>query len=85
MKAAIQLCSSSTASNMLQFFPEKYADDSLYDEFFKITNAFDANLVGCALFDRLVDCSKIIFPIITDDGFCMSFNSMNLKDFTTNE
>lgn len=85
MKAAIQLCSISSAYDILQLFPEKYAAESLFDEFLNISNELDANLVDCVLFDKLVDCSKIMFPIITEGGFCMAFNSLSPQDFYTNE
>lgn len=80
MKVAIQLCSPETF-DILQYFSEKYADEGISSILFNLIHSFDENLVSCIIFNEPIECSKIIVPILTDYGWCMSFNTLNMVDF----
>lgn len=82
---ASQLCDRSISADVLSSFSDKYAEDSVFDTINEIQNSIEDTVVHCRLLEEMVNCSQILSPITSEDGFCLSFNTMHMYDFGTNE
>lgn len=82
---ASQLCDRSISADVLSSFSDKYAEDSVFDTINEIQNSIEDTVVHCRLLEERVNCSQILSPITSEEGFCLSFNTMHMYDFGTNE
>lgn len=82
---ASQLCTNSLTADVLNLFSETYANESIFDTIDDLAPSLGSQLVHCSVFGKWVNCGKILAPILTDDGNCVSFNGLNIHDFARNE
>lgn len=85
MKVAAQLCDESVSNHVLKMFPEKYANETILDIMDDIEYSFDETAIFCRFLNRTMNCSDLLSPITSEDGYCLSFNTMNMFDYGTNE
>lgn len=82
---ASQLCDQSISADVLSSFSDKFAEDSVFDTINEIQNSIEDTVAHCRWLEERVNCSQILSPITSEDGFCLSFNTMHMYDFGTNE
>lgn len=85
MKVAAQLCDASVSDDVLKLFPEKYANEAILDIINGIENSLEYTAVSCRFLNQTINCSDLLSPITSEDGYCLSFNTMNMFDYGTNE
>lgn len=64
-------------------YSDKFANESIYDTIQEIVN-IDESMFVCEWFYRAW-CKKWLKPVLTEDGLCYSFNSLNSHDIYTDE
>lgn len=85
MKVASQICDEWISSDIVTHLSDNFTDNSIYSIITEMAPAFEDTLTFCKLFNKNIDCSKIFFPIFTDEGLCFTFNSMYVKDVVTDQ
>lgn len=72
--------------NLTKLFPELYVNESIYKTMLHNAPNMNETFAYCKLFGVWTNCSEIFFPTISNaEGFCFSFNTLNLPEFLTDE
>lgn len=67
-------------------YKENFSNDSIYATIQEIALPVSNSTWSCKWQEEiLVDCSAYYVPILTEEGVCFSFNSLNSKEIYTNE
>lgn len=83
MKAANQLCEKFSA-DIRNSFHETYANESIFDVIHDVASSYENQPFYCYLFGKSMNCDEILSPILTEDGNCLAFNSLNVDDVSRN-
>lgn len=51
--------------------------DELYDLIYDMAPTFEDTIKICWWLGKLVNCSDIVFPVMTEEGICFTYNSLN--------
>lgn len=60
-------------------------DADLIQELKQMSIKMKDSLDGCRFRDKNKNCSSVFRPILTEDGFCFTFNSLNSQDIYSGE
>lgn len=71
--------------DVVQWFDEKYANDSIYDIIQEIAPNLEDSMFACKWQDRFVPCSQLVVPILTENGLCFTFNAINSHEIYSDE
>lgn len=85
IKVISQLCDEWVATDLFDFFPDNYSDSSILNTIIDVMPRFEDTMMFCKLFDKWSKCDKYLFPIITEEGLCFTFNAVNINETVTNE
>lgn len=84
MKVVAPLCEMPPTRKLSERL-DSYADGSIYDTMIALEPEFNETFILCKLFDKWIDCSKIMDRTLTEKGFCHSFNTISLQEFFTDQ
>lgn len=85
MKVACQLCDERLSRDVFELFTDKFADDDILEEIYKLAPNFQDITEFCRFADFTSDCDRFFSPVITDEGLCYTFNGMNINETFTNQ
>lgn len=80
-----QLCDFTAYENISKLFRELYVPEYMYFTMLNVAPQMNDTFAFCKLFDQWVNCEEIFFPVVTDAGFCYSFNTLRLPEYLTDE
>lgn len=85
MKVIYQVCEYGRSSSLLNLFSDDFASDSIMDTMVDIEPNVNETFVYCRLFDKLIECNDIFFRVLSDTGYCYTFNSVRLPEHLTDQ
>lgn len=86
MKVASQICDGIIAKDIWHYFSDdNYSDQSILEIIKFMAPNFDDSMVFCSFSDEYTDCRPFFTPIITEEGLCYAFNTLNMQEIVTNE
>lgn len=85
MNAIGQFCADGIAAKVLEQLPDEYLDDSILSTLVDVSPLFHETFISCKLFGKYKNCSDWLFPTLTEDGLCYTFNSINQFEKFTNQ
>lgn len=85
IKVAALTCSIHFSKDILKFVPVNYSESSILKTIFDMAPTFSETMFLCSLFDIRSNCTPWFFPTVTEDGVCYVFNTLNLKELSTQE
>lgn len=74
---------------LTQFYPKAaptmhlkglYIDESMYDILLDMARTMANSTMFNCTFGTIDDCAHLFHPIITDEGVCFTFNTLNSND-----
>lgn len=87
MDALTQICDNLPESfdvenrNDLQHF----INESIYDVIRDMAPNFEETVQICWWQSKIENCSKFVFPVMTEEGICFTFNSLNSREIYTDQ
>lgn len=85
MKIINQICDEGRQAHVFDFFPDDYSDPNILSIISSVAPKFEDTMVFCKLYDKWTSCDQFLFPTITEEGLCYTFNALSLKELATNE
>lgn len=85
MKIVNQICDEGRQALVFDFFPDKYSDPNILSIISSVAPKLEETMVLCKLYDKWTPCDQFLFPTITEEGICYTFNGLSLEEMTTNE
>lgn len=80
MNFAVQLCELPQDEIIEKLHPNRYLNDSWYQTLEYLKPDFEETIVQCKIFNKLENCTDVMVPILSEKGFCYSFNTFRLQD-----
>lgn len=84
MKMVCLICDDLVANDVFDYFPDNYSDNSIINTFNNVMPKLEETMVFCKLFDKWSTCEKLLFPMVTEEGICFTFNAISFKEMATN-
>lgn len=81
LEALIQICDSFTFTEFN--LGETISDASIVETLFNMSIKIEDSMHYCEWRSDDIDCRNLFRPILTEDGFCFTFNSLNSRDIYT--
>lgn len=85
MSVASQLCDDRLSHDIFDILSIDYMDKTFVSTIVDLIPKFEDTMIHCKFFDKWDDCDKFLFPTITEEGMCYSFNSLPLDELSTDE
>lgn len=85
MKVALELCEPILSNEILNLFADDYLEVSNVKRFLDLAPTLEDTLVFCRFRDQTTNCSELFDPIVTEDGLCYTFNTLNSIDVRSHE
>lgn len=85
MSVASQLCDDHLSHGIFDILPIDYMDNTFVSTIVDLLPKFEDTMDYCKFFDKWDDCDTFLFPAITEEGVCYSFNSLSLEELSTDE
>lgn len=89
MSVASQLCDERLTREIFDLLsesdPDSYPDSKFIPTIIKLLPKFADTIVYCKFFDNWNNCSKFLFPVLTEEGLCYSFNKLRMSEMSTTE
>lgn len=86
MKVVNQLCKREKSRKAItDLYPDLYTNSTIFEVIQRIAPDFNETFIFCKHFDKWVDCNQILFPFLTDEGFCYAFNTISLSELLADE
>lgn len=85
MKVASLICDSKGSVDVQSFFSDIYSNSSVLRMIKELAPAFHDTIIDCKLFIETRNCDQLFYPVITAEGLCYTFNSLNVSDIVTEE
>lgn len=85
LEALIQVCDSTMFKRF--HLGGNFSDPSIIKTLYEISVKIDQSMDGvpCEWRGNSTPCEELFQPILTEDGFCFTFNSLNSQDIYTDE
>lgn len=84
MRVACQICDPTLSLEMRAHYIDNFTDGDAFNEIVQhLAPTFDDTMVLCKFFHRWSNCRDLLFPILTEEGLCFTFNSMRTFDILT--
>lgn len=80
-----QICDDRIAFDIFDLSADNFADPSILSHITNLAPKFTDTMVLCKLLDRWTNCDQFLFPMITEEGLCYSFNMLNMNELVSNE
>lgn len=61
------------------------SDASIIDTLYELAIKIDQSMLVCKWRSEHTSCGELFRPILTEDGFCFTFNSLNSRDIYTDK
>lgn len=83
MEALIHICQ----YDFVDFFnfTNKFTNASIFDTIYEMAPSFQDTMFDCQWQYESNDCSEFFSPILTAEGLCFAFNSLNSHEVYTEE
>lgn len=65
-------------------FSDSFTNESIYDTIQEVALKLQRSDLNC-FNSMFLDCFDWLKPLITEDGYCFTFNALNAHDMYTNE
>lgn len=85
IKDASQLCSSKRSHAVFELFDDNFTDSSIFSKVGELAPSFADTFVWCKFFDKWTDCDKLLYPTMTENGICYTFNALNMYELVTDQ
>lgn len=83
MKIACQICDQQIAKDIFNLFTDNDTDNAIRSAIINLAPRLNETAYYCKFSDNVKNCSDFLFPVITDEGVCYTFNLLN--DLVTDE
>lgn len=83
LEVLIQICDMFTFAEFN--LGEMISDASIVDTLFDMSIKMENSMRDCEWRSERIACRNLFRPILTEDGFCFIFNSLNSRDIYTDE
>lgn len=82
MNAACQICDEEISKDIFAALNDTHSfiDTTVHETIYKLLPKFDDTMILCWFMNNRRNCNDLLFPIITDEGVCYTFNGISRND-----
>lgn len=85
MTVGSQICDERLSSGIIDLLPDDYLNYEVFSTIISLLPDFEETMIYCKFFDAWNVCNESLFPVMTEEGLCYSFNAMNINELSTDE
>lgn len=85
MKVASQLCEDRLARDIFDLFTDNFSDNKILSTINNLAPKFEDIMEFCRFADESQSCHKFLYPIITEEGMCYTFNGLSINEIVTDQ
>lgn len=85
IKDATQLCSAKRSHAIFKLFDDNFTEASISSKVGELAPSFADTFIWCKFFDKWTGCDKLLYPTMTENGICYTFNGLNMYELVTDQ
>lgn len=85
MKVASQLCEDRLARDIFDLFTDNFSDNKILSTINNLAPKFEDIMEFCRFADESPSCHTLLYPIITEEGMCYTFNGLSINEIVTDQ